>query len=210
MARCDELDLSRAFTGQRPADRPCRRRGDAGRSCAGWASTRPEDELNCGACGYDTCREHAVAILQGPGRERDVPALHHRAAAQDACDELADRNEQLASTQEALMQSEKLASMGQLAAGIAHEVNNPLGVVLMYAHLLLEECAPATRRMREDLADDRRAGRPLQEDRRRAAALRPAEQGAAAAGRRRASWWSSACGRCPPPDGVAVELLEPN
>ncbi len=25
----------------------------------------PEDELNCGACGYDTCREHAVAIYKG-------------------------------------------------------------------------------------------------------------------------------------------------
>ncbi len=27
--------------------------------------TKPEDELNCGSCGYDTCREKAVAILQG-------------------------------------------------------------------------------------------------------------------------------------------------
>ncbi|MGE5588634.1 MAG: [Fe-Fe] hydrogenase large subunit C-terminal domain-containing protein [Clostridia bacterium] len=27
--------------------------------------TRPEDELNCGACGYNTCREKAVAVFQG-------------------------------------------------------------------------------------------------------------------------------------------------
>ncbi len=27
--------------------------------------TRPEDELNCGSCGYDTCREKAIAIYQG-------------------------------------------------------------------------------------------------------------------------------------------------
>jgi uncharacterized Fe-S cluster-containing protein len=26
---------------------------------------KPEDELNCGTCGYDTCREKAIAILQG-------------------------------------------------------------------------------------------------------------------------------------------------
>lgn len=27
--------------------------------------TRPEDELNCGSCGYNTCREKAIAVLQG-------------------------------------------------------------------------------------------------------------------------------------------------
>jgi uncharacterized Fe-S cluster-containing protein len=27
--------------------------------------TKPEDELNCGSCGYDSCREKAIAIYQG-------------------------------------------------------------------------------------------------------------------------------------------------
>lgn len=53
-------------------------------------------------------------------------------------------NQQLASAREALKQAEKLATMGQLSAGIAHEVNNPLGVVLMYSHLLMEETDPSS------------------------------------------------------------------
>jgi two-component system NtrC family sensor kinase len=41
--------------------------------------------------------------------------------------------------QEALYQSEKLAAMGSLLSGVAHELNNPLAVVLMHADLLREE-----------------------------------------------------------------------
>lgn len=98
----------------------------------------PDDELNCGACGYETCRAHAIAIYKGLAESEmclpyTIEQLHKTIS------ELASSNTQLANTQEALMQSEKLASMGQLAAGIAHEVNNPLGVVLMYSHLLLDE-----------------------------------------------------------------------
>jgi len=39
-------------------------------------------------------------------------------------------NQQLEEAQDQLMQSEKLASIGQIAAGVAHEINNPIGYVL--------------------------------------------------------------------------------
>jgi two-component system NtrC family sensor kinase len=44
-------------------------------------------------------------------------------------DELERTYKRLASTQEQLLQTEKMASIGQLAAGVAHEINNPIGYV---------------------------------------------------------------------------------
>ena len=44
-------------------------------------------------------------------------------------EKLALRNRELEAAQQQLVQSEKLASIGQLAAGVAHEINNPIGYV---------------------------------------------------------------------------------
>jgi two-component system, NtrC family, sensor kinase len=61
-------------------------------------------------------------------------------AVDQMADALAEREEQLKSTTgRQLHRSEKLASLGRLAAGIAHEINNPLTGVLTFAHLMKEK-----------------------------------------------------------------------
>lgn len=97
-----------------------------------------KDHLNCGACGYDTCRNHAIAIKKGLAEiEMCLPYTIEKL--HSSVEDLAVSNKKLMSVQQALKQTEKLAHMGQLSAGIAHELNNPLGVVIMYANILLEE-----------------------------------------------------------------------
>src|SRR6185312_1182547 len=53
--------------------------------------------------------------------------------------ELAQTNQRLRQTQGQLVQSEKMASLGQLVAGIAHEINNPLAFVINNIFVVQEE-----------------------------------------------------------------------
>jgi len=68
-----------------------------------------------------------------------------------ANEELLSTNQQLKDTQAQLVQSEKLASIGEVAAGLAHEINQPLGAICLNAEIidtLLEEGDKALPRAR--------------------------------------------------------------
>jgi two-component system NtrC family sensor kinase len=59
----------------------------------------------------------------------------------DMSKSLKDRDERLQKAHEQLTRSEKLAALGEMAAGVAHEINNPLGGILLYSNLVLEDIA---------------------------------------------------------------------
>jgi signal transduction histidine kinase/iron only hydrogenase large subunit-like protein len=142
MERFSALDLSRKFNpfDQRtsmPSEEEIRN------ILRGMGKESEADELDCKACGYATCREHAIAIYRGLAEtQMCLPYVIERF--DQTVRQLSESNRQLETTQEQLMHSERLASMGQLAAGVAHELNNPLGVVLLYAHLLRDEAGEAS------------------------------------------------------------------
>ncbi len=135
-----DIDTTDEFS---PSDRrkPLPSESEVSKILASMGKFSNRDHLNCGACGYDTCLAHAIAIVEGLAEvEMCLPYTIEEMHA--SIKDLAISNEKLAKVQQALKQSEKLAHMGQLSAGIAHELNNPLGVVMMYSNILLDEYAP--------------------------------------------------------------------
>ncbi len=123
-----DIDLRRSFTAGTPS-RPHATEQEIEEVLARINRAKPEDRLDCGACGYNTCREMAIAICQGLAEDEMCwPYLIERSEA----------------TQQELIQTEKLTSLGQIAAAIAHEINNPLAGVLIYIKLLLKRVGANT------------------------------------------------------------------
>ncbi|WP_303722788.1 sensor histidine kinase [Malonomonas rubra] len=53
--------------------------------------------------------------------------------------QLQQANADLQKYQDRMLRAERLAAVGQVAAGVSHEIDNPVGIILGYAELLLEE-----------------------------------------------------------------------
>ncbi|MCB9209918.1 MAG: GHKL domain-containing protein [Ignavibacteriales bacterium] len=124
------LDLSRSFT-RRSQRIPMPSEERIQEILARTNKFTKQDELNCGSCGYNTCREYAVLIAKGIAEEEMcLPFL---------IEEMEKAYSELKETQEQLHNAEKLASIGQLAAGVAHEMNNPLATILLYSSMLKED-----------------------------------------------------------------------
>lgn len=82
-----------------------------------------------------------VVRLLGRRYEADIEETNRmlEQRVQERTAELQESMEQLSVARDALLMSEKMALLGQLVAGIAHEVKNPLGAISMHAQLLEEE-----------------------------------------------------------------------
>jgi len=110
--------------------------------------------------------------ISDPFDERDVTLVEATAdqigAALDSARLYTETRRQLEEqqrTQAQLVHVEKLSAVGELASGVAHEINNPLTTILGQAHLLLEhhEVTPYVRTRLALIADEAsRAGRIVQ------------------------------------------------
>jgi two-component system NtrC family sensor kinase len=69
----------------------------------------------------------------------------------DLEEEVKKKTEEIYKAQEQLINTEKLASLGRMAAGVAHEINSPLTGIVTFAHLMLKRTPSENKQDIEDL-----------------------------------------------------------
>jgi len=84
-------------------------------------------------------RRHTVWSIAAIGARSGVPTLEH--APVDAVIAIGQDHSRLDQLQKQVIQAERLATLGQLAAGVVHELNNPLTSITVYAEYLLGKAA---------------------------------------------------------------------
>jgi PAS domain S-box-containing protein len=82
--------------------------------------------------GLTPIRLNAAIVYEGEKEIASIGFFH------DMTEELKMKAD-LQKTQTQLLQAEKMSSLGKLAAGVAHQLNNPLGGIMLYSKLLLED-----------------------------------------------------------------------